>query len=258
MKHILSPPGHFIASKLDKRPINFDWDDNDPDQYYRRESRKLETKVSQVSFRGQLALAAGLTEWIFHRVAKHAFISDIHDFVAATWAAVVDYRYAIEWSRPMDINFVGPLLGPQLTAIRVLDDVYLGGLDYDPVDYEVCCLAFLAEHVTRRNATYKAWLKQALERMAELSPMTESALDYMRTSSPTREQRAAFDWGAPVARVQLDTSVPLDSVNTAESIDAYLRSLDPTTNRFLSTPEQMLELGFEGVPYTYPSAQRTV
>lgn len=250
---LLGLPGHFIASKLSERPVDFDWDDDDPDQYYRRESRQLEAKVCRVSFRGQLALAAGLTEWIVYRVAKHAFVPDILDFVAAAWAAVVDYRYAVEWTRPTNLEFEGPALGSQLAAVRLLDDVYLGGPDYDPVDYEVCCLAFLAEHITRRNAAYKTWLKQALARMAELSPMPASALDYMRTSSPTAKQRAAFDWGTPVARVQLDTSVPLDSVNAADSIDAYLRSLDPTTNRFLNTPEQMLELGFEGVPYTYPS-----
>lgn len=250
---ILNPPGHFIASKLDKRPINFDWDEDEAILYYGRESRQLDAKICRVSLRGQLALGASLTEWIIHRVAKNALVPDIMDFVAASWAGVVDYRYMVEWKRPNDIEFKGSLLGPQLIAVRLLDRIYLGGLNYNPTNHRVCCLAFLAEHITQRNATYKAWLKQASERMAELSPMTESALDYLRTSSPTEQQRAAFDWGAPVARVQLDTSVPLDSVNTAESIDAYLQSLDPTTNRFLNMPEQMLELGFEGVPYTYPA-----
>lgn len=49
---------------------------------------------------------------------------------------------------------------------------------------------------------------------------------------------------------RVDTSSPFDSSQTSDLIDAYLRQLDPNSNRFLNTKEQLKDAGFEGEPYT--------
>jgi hypothetical protein len=54
-----------------------------------------------------------------------------------------------------------------------------------------------------------------------------------------------------VPREAFDLSVPFDVEKTPASIDRFLRQVDYRANPFLQTPEEMLEDGFEGVPYTF-------
>jgi hypothetical protein len=41
-------------------------------------------------------------------------------------------------------------------------------------------------------------------------------------------------------------------VNADVAINALLANLDPATNPYLATPDEMLDAGYKGIPYLYP------
>lgn len=246
-----SPPPHIVATGLCGKPVDFDWEEDDTLQYYDRTSKQLSVRVLPLSPRAQLALAAGIAEWVIWRLHGLADLDDVRQFIEAVWAGVADYRYVIEWTRPQDRELSGPVLQPQWIAARLLDDVLLTGMRRVPTHEETMNLAFLAQHVVRGNRAYKSWLKEVTERLAKISPMSDYTRVYFKTLRHTQEERRAFDWGAPVPRAAMDTTTEYHESQAAQLIDAYLRQLDPSPNRFLNTREQLRAAGFEGEPYTF-------
>lgn len=244
-------PAHLVAVKWLDRPVDYEWDEDDILQYFDRESTTRLAAVESISVRGQLALAAATTEWVLWRLDGQAEFPDVRDFVEAVWAAVVDFNYIVEWTRPRDRELTGPVLHPLLTAARLLDDVYVTTKRARGTDDEVIHISFFAEHISRGRKAYKDWLKAAFGRATRLSPLSEESMQYLCTSYPTPEQRAAFDFGAPVPRTAFDMRQAYDPVNLASDLDAYLQGLDWERNRFLKSPDAMRSDGFTGEPYRY-------
>ncbi len=248
-------PPHIAATGICGEPVDFDWDEDDTLQYYDRSSKQLSDRILPLSPRAQLALAAGIAEWVVWRLYGLADFDDVRQFVEAVWAGVADYRYVIEWTRPQNRELTGPVLEPQWIAARLLDEVLLTGMRRAPTRIETMNLAFLGQHVVKANHAYKTWLEEVTKRLAKLSPVSDYTREYFKTLRHTQEERQAFEWGAPVARAVMDTTSDYDDSRTAELIDAYLRQLDPSANRFLNTREQLLGAGFDGEPYTFPAVQ---
>ncbi len=253
--HTFVVPQHIAATGICGKPIDFDWDEDDTLQYYDRSSKQLSDRILPLSPRAQLALAAGIAEWVVWRLHGLAGLDDVRQFVEGVWAGVADFRYVIEWTRPQDRELTGPVLEPQWIAARLLDDVLLTGMRRVPTRVETMNLAFLGQHVVKGNRAYKTWLKQVTERLAKISPMSDYTREYYKTLQHTEEEQQAFEWGAPVPRAAMDTTREYDESRSAELIDAYLRGLEPSSNRFLNTREHVLGAGFDGEPYTFSTAQ---
>lgn len=244
-------PAHIVAASIAGTPIDFAWDESDTEQYYvDKTSDQLSSKIRLISPRGQLALAAGIAEWLIWRFEGMSDFVDGRDYVMATWAAVVDFRYLIEWVEPEDRPLNGPILKPQWIAAYELDEVFLLVQERSPSALEVGYLAFFAHHVLGRHEAYKTWLEQVMKRLALLSPIPETTREWFKDTIHTAEQIAAYDWGTPVPRAALDTTREYDMANAPADLDAYLRSLDPAHNRFLVDAATLREQGL-AAPYTF-------
>jgi hypothetical protein len=55
--------------------------------------------------------------------------------------------------------------------------------------------------------------------------------------------------GSPLPPQVLDDTADLDVLDLYAEASLFLESLDYKENRFLRSPEEMKELGFEGTPY---------
>ncbi len=251
MTHDLTMPPHIAAAGIAGKPIDFAWDETNTRQYYfGRTSDQLANKIIPISPRGQIALAAGIAEWIVWRFEGMSDFIDVRDYVAAAWTAVIDFRYATGWVAPSDRPLTGPILKSQWIAALTLDDVVRTVQERSPSEFEVGYVAFFANHVVGRHRAYKAWLEQVMKRLAELSPLPETTREWYETTDHTPEQIAEFDWGIPVPREALDTTREYDMARAPADFDAFLRSLDPSRNRFLLDAATLREHGMAR-PYTY-------
>lgn len=246
-------PAHIAAAGIVGTPIDFAWDEaNTRDYYWDRVSEPLRHKLLPMSPVGELALAAGIAEWLIWRFEGMSDLRDARDYVTATWAAVIDLRYLVEWVEPHDRALIGPVLKSQWITAYLLDDVFVNVQRRSPCEYQVGYLAFFANHVLGHHKAFRTWLEQALVRVAELSPIAESAREWFKTTLHTPEQIATFDSGTPLPRAALDTTRPYDMADAPAELDAFLRGLDPARNRFLVGPEQLRAQGMAN-PYRYPS-----
>lgn len=243
-------PPHIEAAGLRGKPVDYEWDEADTLQYYDRTSKQLSDRILPLSPRARLALTAGITEWIVWRLDGLSDFADLRQFVQAVWAGVHDGRYVIEWTRPPNRELRGPVLKPQWIAARLLNDVFRAHQRRVPTRPKLMNLAFLAQHMVKGSRAYKTWLTEVTARLARLSPISDFTREFYKTLDHTAEEWQAFEFGAPVPREAMDTSSPFDSSQTSDLIDAYLRQLDPNSNRFLNTKEQLKDAGFEGEPYT--------
>jgi hypothetical protein len=111
-------------------------------------------------------------------------------------------------------------------------------------------LAFLCQHVWKQRKAFKEWMLFAFDRLTDLYPISKVTRDYYAMRDRTGDE--PFDFGAVVPRESLDPNFDFDPGATPELLDVYLRDLNPEANRFLRTPQELVELGFEGTPYRYP------
>ena len=242
-------PPYIDNTKLAGKPIDFDWVGDNPTEYHNHISNQLTDKIMSLSPRAALALANGLAEWVVWRLDGLTDYRDVADFVEAGWASVIDARYTIEWSRQGKELF-GPVLGPQWIAARSLDQVMIATWERESQIRSCQYLAFLCQHVWKRRKAFKEWLLFAFDRLESLYPISSVTQDYYEMRNRTGDE--PFDFGEPVPREVLDPDFELDAESVPALLDAYLRDLKPEENRFLRTPKQLLELGFEGKPYRYP------
>lgn len=242
-------PPYIEKAKFAGQPVDFEWVEEDKTDYYNRISRQLTNKIMALSPRARLALAAGMAEWVVWRLVGLIDYRDVADFVEACWASLIDERYTIEWTR-QGKDLLGPILGPQWIAARSLDSVMLDTWRRRSTIRNCQYLAFICQHVWKRRKVFKEWMLFAFDRLADLYPISQVTRDYYAMRGRTGDE--PFDFGAVVPREALDPDYDFNPEATPELLDAFLQGLIPDTNRFLRTPQQMIELGFEGTPYRYP------
>jgi hypothetical protein len=87
----------------------------------------------------------------------------------------------------------------------------------------------------KRDA-YKEWRRFVIRRLTKFYPLTEE----------TADEEAL---GPPVPRAALDPSFDYRPELARDLLANFLRSCDPGKNPYLRSPKEMLDAGFEGVPY---------
>ena len=98
----------------------------------------------------------------------------------------------------------------------------------------------LVEHVCDVEEEFRQWRGQCIERIRK-HYVAPNPLDdlYGKLTEGIVVPREAFD---PGFKFHPDDSLRLG--------DRFLRSVDHAANPFLSSPQQMIEEGFKGTPYT--------
>ncbi len=235
-----------------------------PDDYY-YEVPKLFNKWNPLQSRSILAITLGCAEWVFWRLSKNYNSQPdlIKSFLEAGWAAAIDRRYMNylpKATRHATLEHYKMSDNP--TSLRAL---YKGNLSDDikktiegPVLIVISALGVVINYTVPQNSNttnaiyvsnvaeavcnekidaFKAWRRAIIQRHYEFH--RKSPEDYL---------------GVPVPRESIDPDFDYHPSKNKELINNFLSNLDFESNPFLTHPDELKELGFEGKPYVYEGA----
>jgi hypothetical protein len=91
----------------------------------------------------------------------------------------------------------------------------------------------LVEHIAGRHPAFAPWLSESLRRCDEHCHDTGVPIE-QQPPVPKEFFEPDFVWHDGIAK---------------ESLARFVRTLDPDSNPYLRSPEDMLAAGFKGLPY---------
>jgi len=233
----------------------FKWDDEPFDCKF--EVPRLENDISPLCSRAILAFATATAEWAIWPLSQGKD-PVFTEFIEASWAAVIDRRYFHHASkkfayRAREFYQLDPLAGtaqdlwqsgeledrvrgPQFVALYLLELVVDLTLPDNDGSTEAVYLSNLIEQITKKSAAFKTWRRTVLQRLHDQHRLKKSDADFL---------------GIPVPREALDPTFTYDATQAPDLIRAFLKGLDPSKNRFLTSAADMKLLGFPGTPYEF-------
>lgn len=231
---MLNPPPHIQRSSVIGAPITYTWAGT---AAYNRENVDLLFRFEDISLRGVLAIAAGISEWIAWRLEGLAPTRDTLLFIEAVWAGDIAPEYTIGWDWEREPPFKGPAQRPLFHTCELLLEVFnsCDAAGAGSASQWSVYLTYLARHVLPDSKPFDDWLTATLDRLAKLCPRNDQ--------QPI---------GDPVPREAVNVDRPFDAAEIPHLLDTFLKGLDPDDNRYLRKPKNMLALGFRGTPYRYP------
>jgi hypothetical protein len=216
--------------------VQFSWDDDNPRAAYVRESAKLMHKVGEISRRGKVGVSAGIVEWIAWRLSRHADSRILFLLADALWASTADWRYIVALDAPERRlewrDWKGPVRGPICGTYQLIETIVTDSKRGMATEPWIVSLSNLAEYVLTKPAPFKAWRRNAIERLGKLDPWSRQ--------NPV---------GSPVPPEAVDPDFDYLPDQGTALMTNFLRTLDYSANPFLRPPEQMIKDGFEGTPY---------
>ncbi|SFE42638.1 hypothetical protein SAMN05518672_10685 [Chitinophaga sp. CF118] len=228
------PPPHIAAADLPRIPVTYRWD-NTTEEEMMFFQMNIAHRMAEMSARAALAFSLGALEWTLWRLRPELPGDDVFQFLDAAWAGLVDWSYLKSFDLPeWEPAFERPVGGPLWESFNVLQMSFVEARDSKPFMHNPVIISKIALYVCGRPDAFKTWRRSIIKRLITMYPMDLTA--------PT---------GCPVPRNLLDPGyVPSPEMNNKHIAD-YLAGLNWQTNRFLHSPDEMLENGFDGVPYTF-------
>jgi hypothetical protein len=254
----MSAPPWIISANLTAAMPPPDWED-DPWECA-AESPRLENKIAVLWSRAILALAAGFAEWIVWRPGAAAVDPLVAPFLEAVWASVIDRRYLNHVSQKFETRirksyqlptkpqrlaahwtsgdyFADLASGPQRVAIYTLADAADLTAPRDFGSMEATYISNLVEQIVGKGDPFKSWRRNVIGRLTKFYGSDADEPSWL---------------GPPVPREALDLNVKFEPSMAPPMLSRFLAGLDPASNPFLTPAKEMVKLGFEGTPYTYP------
>lgn len=208
-----------------------------------------------------VTLMSGVLIWGAQRLRHFTETDFCYELAEAIFAWQYDWRYVNVRAAPY---FSPPDDPPEEVAVYTLDNFVraeLKGQDkwisfYQPVMplFHMCNMVNFILPASNRSA-FESWLAGMIERLDQIAPAPdmdvpdfydfESKADYAAHCAPRR--------GTPLPPMVLDLETDLTGVDLQAEADKFLQNLDHKKNRFLLSSEQLLEQGFEGLPYGRPT-----
>jgi hypothetical protein len=170
-------PDHLLQTGIDQLPLDYKWDVSIGNKFQgaRSESKpKLAEAIRAISTKASYGLVIAATEWVAVRLSRHIDVSDSLQRIEASWAAMIDARYANlpEPDEPdVDARFV--LTGPLWTSAAMMGDCFEYGIvpDDNTIFFDTSIgVCMLVEHVCGRSPAFKAWLPETLRRLQQQHP----------------------------------------------------------------------------------------
>ena len=150
-----------------------------------------------------------------------------------------------EYSRE---DWVGPVRGPLWCAMTwLIPMVLMGDEDPDEVVSGLSYLSRLAMHVIPDLAGFRVWLEGCAIRLAQQYPQQpiSAFTDLFGELSEARR-------GPYVAREALDLSRPYVPDSSSALMQGFLQTVDPDRNPLLRSAADLIDIGYQGVPYGAP------
>ncbi|MGY4828967.1 hypothetical protein ACVNIS_10355 [Sphaerotilaceae bacterium SBD11-9] len=234
----MTTPAYIATHNLQALPPSYEWDNvlfntfwsvNDED------NPRLASAIQMISVKAAFALAVVLCEWVIARVEGHTDTRDARLRTEAARAAAIDPRYAkLPPPPPTPASEPAQFASPLRLAMKIAayaHDRFSG--DGEIVYAGTQGLAMLVDHILEQKPEFTAWLSESLRRAHQHYPA---------------DDREAEDQ-PPVPQEFFEPGHAWSPQAVDGALQGFLRSLDPATNPYLNTPQDMAAAGFSGVPY---------
>lgn len=236
---MLDMPSHILPLALAEAPVTFEANRSTINLIFDGDVPFVGEWMDVLTERAKLATGAALVEWIGWRLERFDAGRDLLQMAEAMWAATIDFRYAreIEWAEPRHVP------APEFMAFATFSKARaLLRSTRELRGKSMLCpyLALLVRHVLPKvhQAAFRKWLKFVLdERVGKLYCIDQDSAD--------EDERL----GRLIPRETFDPAVPFPLAHGADLTAAFLRRLDPASNRWLLMPDEMHKQGFKGQPY---------
>ena len=74
-------------------PVNYEWDDEDPESYFVIDDIRLAKRIAQTTAHGIAALSIACTEWIVYRFSTLSDDPMPYHYIEAAWAGLINQEY---------------------------------------------------------------------------------------------------------------------------------------------------------------------
>ncbi|MCL1917077.1 MAG: hypothetical protein FWG14_01990 [Peptococcaceae bacterium] len=109
-------------------------------------------------------------------------------------------------------------------------------------------IALLAEYITPKKEVFREWFTNVLRKASEAYPCS---FDYDKIDTKGKYDDTN---DPPVFRDFFFGSEPYDEETARQNSRNFMQSVKGSNNPYLRSPEEMIELGFKGTPYTSQAA----
>jgi len=232
--------------------ISYKWNEDIAMEIEEINNEKIITALDQISYKGRMAVGALIYEWIICRFEKLVDITDAAIRLDAAWAGAIapcysknlDFEYTYEGNyietHPMESCILVAQEFLELISIRYLrGGVYLG----EPV----AKLILLAKHIRKDKKSFSLWLSEIIKKTSKTFPFKMDIDEYYNND----DKPYYYLDEEPVYRDFFETGFVHTPENAKKAINDFLKNLDPVSNPYLNTPEEMFAKGFKGTPYQY-------
>jgi hypothetical protein len=227
-------PTYIELAKVEDEPIEFDWSEEEEESVL-LDQPQLRKRLNAITYRGELAFAVAVVEWITWRLSHQLEDDEALKAIQASWAGVIDWRYLKSldvpaWDENLDLRVGGPLS----LGFRLLTETFLEARRVRPVSSNVAPLSEIPIKILPHANAYKEWRRLSIHRLTQIYPMKE-----------------ADRLGPPIPRETFDHSIQYQPEMATGFIARFLKECNPKKNPYLNTPEEMIALGYQGVPYSF-------
>jgi len=229
---------YLLAAKVDELPIDYKWSVSIGNKFHGAsddDNPKLGRALGLIDDKASYGLIIAITEWVIVRLSRHLDVSDALQRVEASWAAMIDPRYArlVAPDAP-DVDEHVELKGPLWSSLAIMCDCFEEGIAPSNAagffDASIA-LAMLGQHVVGRSPLFKTWLPATLKRLQQ--------------QAPNRRQPLAQQ--PPVLREFFDPAGIAPGTEDALR-DAFIATLDPARNPYLRPAAELIAAGLAN-PY---------
>jgi len=228
---------HLINAGIQNNIIHYEWDNWEPSKACLPIDEEFKKRMMGIEKRAIIAFTIGCLEWIVFRLDGLFTEEAPRQYLEASWAAIVDWRYL--WPFELDYNYWStPILGPlALGTGLAIDATTVTYAEEEEPGLEPATRAAqimnLVLHVLNKTDSFESWKEAAVQRFEKYYPRNPGDV-----------------LGSLVPPDVVDVDLKFRKKGVEKRIDTYLRSLDVKSNPYLVNPEDMYAANFEGVPYT--------
>lgn len=244
------PP--FIPKSIIGAPITHNWTERDTLKYYVLHDdiypTKIHDAIDRIAYRAKYVLGLSIAEWIVWRFDGMADTGDLHQRLEAARPSVINWRYTKNLQVDLDDT-------PELSSDLKINEplrlalTFLGELQrYYTIGYiymtgMIVKMTVLAGHVlpTEAKTDFENWFKESIRRAARVyppqPPYDKNTEQYIYTAEES----------VPMELYDLQQNFTREQ--TTDTLRALVKSLDPKTNPYLNSPDEMKALGFRSTPY---------
>ena len=238
-------------------PIDYEWNSEVSSgiSYTMEGNLRLKKALNKMGYKASIGFAAALLNLVLLRFDGHPdlskeFVDDVNNRIDSIFAAAVDplYGQILKYGTHSEVPTEGPIHGPCSIA---LDKIMYVSLEYNfkchYIHRHLVGLVLLLNHIDPDNKAFNEWLASTIKETASMFPCSYN----YENEKISEDDEYDYSSEPPVPReFFLDEDYQYTPETARQKINVFLQSLDYRSNPHLRSPEEMLEAGFAGTPYT--------